>query len=159
MIPSNHLTDATLLTADGIVELFEIVMLDGSLLRVKNDNTVTYMGITYEGYAIELKGAGRTSDEQVKRPTLSIVNPNGVFTDRVINGKFEFAKLYRRRVLYNDLLVNSGRYVEEMWLITRCTALAQTMMSFELRAPSDRFNTILPARMFILPEFPLVVLR
>lgn len=158
-IPDNHLVDATLLTADGMVELFEIQTLSNTLLRFKSDNTVTYLGNLYEGMAVELKGAGRSSDEQVKRPSLTIVNPEGVLSQRIANGEFEFARVYRRRILYQDMLNNINRYQEEMWLITHCSALNRVTASFELRSPSDRFNTILPARMFILPEFPLVTLQ
>lgn len=157
--PPAMLDDATLLVGDGIVELFEVRPINGTVLYVKANDTVTYQGKTYEGLAIEMKGAGRSSDEQVKRPTLAIANPEGLFSQDIAAGDLDFATLIRRRVLRKDLLANVGRFHEEKWLVSRCTSLTKYSASFELRAPSDRFNAMIPARMFILPEFPLVTLQ
>lgn len=157
--PQAQLDDATLLMGDGIVELFEIRPLGGSVLYIKANDTVVYQGKTYEGIAIELRGAGRSSDEQVKRPTMAVANPEGLFSQDIAAGHLDFATVTRRRVLRKDLLANVGRFHDETWLVGRCTSLTKYSASFELRAPSDRFNALVPARMFILPEFPLVTLQ
>lgn len=157
--PQAQLEDATLLQGDGIVELFEVRTLGGAFIYAKANDTVTFQGKTYEGIAVELRGAGRSSDEQAKRPTLSVANPEGLFSQNIAAGDLDFATVVRRRVLRADLLADIGRFHEEKWLVRRCTSLTKHSASFELSPPGDRFNALIPARLFILPEFPLVTMQ
>lgn len=153
-----HLQDSVLLTADGKVELFQITLLSGAAFYFKNNDTVTYQGLTYEGVALSFSGSKRTSNEETPRPTLTLVNPAGVLSQQVLAEAFDFAAVIRRQVLRAELDAGTGTPYEEKYFISRTNGLTKRQVTFELRGYSDRFNAQVPARMFIIPDFPMVTL-
>lgn len=157
--PSSHQQDAVLLTGDGKVDLFEIITIGGEKFYLKNNDTVTYNNITYEGAYVQFSGSKRTSNEETPRPSLTLVNPEGVLSRYVLNEMFDFGQVIRRQVLRTDLDNNTGNVYEEKYFISRATALTKRSVTFELRGYSDRFNAMIPARMYTLPDFPMVSLQ
>lgn len=151
--------DRLKLSADGIVELFEITLAGGAgTLYLKSNNTVTWQGHTWEGIAIQLTGYGNTSEEELSRPSLSIANPNGILSQYIINGHLEKSLVKRKRVLLEHITGNQNIFQQQSWYISRVTQINKTIASFELRNPIDGPNILCPARMFIPPEFPGVSL-
>lgn len=157
--PTDHQWDAVKLTGDGKVDLFEIVCLDGMKFFLKNSDTVTYNSVTYEGVALQFGGSRRTSKEETPRPSLTLVNPEGVLSQYVLDELFDFGKVVRRQLLRAELDGNTGAPYEEKYFIARATSLTKRSVTFELRGYSDRFNANIPARMYILPDFPMVSLQ
>jgi lambda family phage minor tail protein L len=153
------LEDGEQLEADGIVELFEIVCPNGLSLALKQNDTVSYMGKTYEGTAIQISGVSKRSDGEQSRPTLTVTNPLGIYNTLAVSGNFEFARVDRTRVLRKHLLANLDVKQVNSWYIYQVAQCDDEVISFSLRAITDRFNSYLPARMFIPPDFPMVTLK
>lgn len=152
---------------DGYVFLFTIttVPINGNIykLRLKNDNTVTFNGDVYEGTAIQMTGWEKNSDGKMPRPSLSLVNPNGIYSGYVRAGYLDYAKIERVKVLYHDLMVGmtpqgTMNFTKEKWRIYQITSLTKEIVTFELRTLMDRFNNVLPGRLYMPPEFKTVSL-
>ena len=157
--PAAQLQDAVKLEADGIVDLFQIELTSGGIIRVKDNESATWNGSLWEFLPVKLTGLAWSSDEQVARPTLVVANPEGAFSLHVAGGAVDNAIVRRLRVLYDDFRNNRARYLEEVWYCSRVISLTRQTISLELRTLSDRVNAVLPARMFVPPEFNLVTLQ
>jgi lambda family phage minor tail protein L len=156
--PTSHIVESQKLTADGVVELFEIVLNDNSHVYIKNNNTVTWQGIAYEGMPLKMSGVSANADEEQSRPTMVIFNPENMFGSFVANGVMEKALVIRRRVLYVDLLANNNIASTRRWLVGRVTSLTQQSLTVELRNLTDGPNFVVPRRMYTPPDFPVVSL-
>jgi lambda family phage minor tail protein L len=156
--PSSHVVDANQLQADGIVELWEINLADGSVIRVKNNNLVTWRGNDYEAFAIQITGEAQSNDSEVARPTLSIVNPEGAFSPAIHSGQLNKATVVRKRVLYNDLVNNRNVFQQHSWTLSRVLSLNKNLATFQLRSVGDMQFFVIPPRMFTPPDFPQVSL-
>ena len=156
--PASHVEDSLKLIADGIVDLFQIQLVEGGTVYIKNNNTVTYLGNTYEGIAVKLSGVGNSSGDDKARPSLDVANPEGVFSALVGQGKLEGAVVVRIRVLYTHLINNTNINMQQSWTVNKVSSLNRSSISLELRNTLDGSYFKLPARVFAPPEFPMVSL-
>ena len=159
MIPTSHLNDAMLLDADGKIHLYEITLSTGLNLYAKRFTSGTWQGKTYGVMEIVMSEVKRNSDGEAARPTLQMLNPEGLFTLSVLNGDWDMAPVIRRTVLRTHFETNVGIAVVERWFISRVTQCDHNSIAFELRSPADRMNALIPVRTFSPPDFPFVNLR
>lgn len=158
--PSQHLTEALKLEADAIVDLFEIQLKTKPVvLRVKNNNTVSWQGQTYEGMPLTLTGDKRTSDGEEARPTFMFANPLGAFNTYAAQGDFDRAIFIRKRVLRTEMEANINRFQPAMWYVARVREIKSGVgITLELRSMHEGQTFKIPARMYMPPEFPTVSL-
>lgn len=159
LIPDEHKEENLKLSADPYVDLFEIKLLNGTRLFFKTGDQVEWNGNTWESLPIIFNGYEVNSDEKVSRPTLQVVNPEGVFSRIVLDGDLDKAKLYRYRVLRRDIDLDRPVYQTNMWIIWMATTINTNFIIFELRNPMDGNNFITPSRQYYPPEFPTVTFR
>jgi lambda family phage minor tail protein L len=159
--PTTHLEEAQKLEADALVDLFELYLKNSStVLRFKNENSVTWGGKLYEGAAVKLSGDARSADAEETRASLRIMNPEGLFNAVAFSGALDMATLIRKRVLLQHLDGNVQIFQQRMWYISRITeVITNQSLTVELRNMSEGPTFMIPARMFIPPEFPTVSLR
>jgi len=165
--PQTHLQDSQKLTADGLVDLFEITLdawrndfdySNNTKVFIKANNTVIWQGNTYEGIGLRFSGAGNSADEQVSRPAFQVANPDGLFTSLVVNGRLEAALVTRKRVLKTDLDANVNQFQVQTWRVSRIASVTKTIITLELRDQLDGQTFLVPARIYMPPTFPLVSL-
>lgn len=158
--PLTHLQESQKLTADALVDLFIIDLKnDPVTLRFKTDNTVTWLGDTYEGVACQLTGDTRTAEGEEPRPSLVVMNPFGVWNDAAIRDQLDLALVTRRRVLRAHLEGNVAIYQQHRWYVSRVRDLISGQsITFELRALTEGPNFQIPVRQYMPPEFPFVTL-
>lgn len=159
-VPNVHLEEGLKLTADALIDLFAIVLVDNiTTFRFKADNTATWQGNTYTGVAIQMSGDRRSSDNEESRPTLRIMNPNGIFNKPALLGRLDRAIVVRRRVLGRHLEADANISQQRMWYIERVKELvSDQFIGLELRSLADGPAFQLPARIYTPPEFPSVTL-
>lgn len=159
-VPLSHMKDSRELEADAYVDLFQIVLKNGDgVLHLKMNKTRDWQGNTYQGTLIKISGVGAYADDQVSRPSLSIWNPEGVFSSLVDKGMLNNARIYRIRVLKDDFDNDRPIYRRSQWRVTRVAGLVEPFINLELRDMLDGQNFLTPARMFMPPEFPTVSLQ
>jgi len=166
-VPASHVDEGLKLTAEGEVVFYEISLRNvpnggTAVIRFRDGpmgSTTTWNNKTWDHLACQMSGQSRSSEEEKNRPTLRLMNPVGIFNDAAFNGRFDSAVLQKFTVLRSHLergLVISN---PEIWFIGRVKDLISGQsISFELRALSDVPEQIIPARMYIPPEFPFVTL-
>lgn len=157
IIPDTHKIENLKLEADAYVDLFQIDLYNKTTLRLKAGDDIEWAGYLWEGYPIELSGHELDS-EKLSRPTLRVVNPEGIFSSLFISGDIEKATLYRYRVLRQDLDNNREIYQRLKWIIWNVKLITKNYVELELRNPMDGNNFNVPARLFIQPDFPSVTL-
>lgn len=163
-IPEEQLLDAQKLVADGIVQLYEIRLANGTYLHLKQDNSVRWNGYDWQGIPILFEGYSSAQADSYARPTLSIANPDGVYSSAVIPtedcpyGLLDRAVVNRYLVLYDDVVNNRPIYQKKTWIIWFIKTINKNVIQVELRNPMDGVNFDVPARMYIPPEFPFVTL-
>lgn len=157
IIPDTHKIENLKLEADAYVDLFQIDLYNKTTLRLKAGDDIEWAGYLWEGYPIELSGHELDS-EKLSRPTLRVVNPEGIFSSLFISGDIEKATLYRYRVLRQDLDNNREIYQRLKWIIWNIKSITKNYVELELRNPMDGNNFNVPARLFIQPDFPSVTL-
>lgn len=158
-LPIEHQKDAQKLEADGYVELFEITLRPSGMLYLKQNNDVTWQGRNWEGTAIKMSGVTQSADEKASRPRLQVVNPAGIFSPLVYQGKLNRATVSRYRVLREHLLADLNIYRRQTWMVTRPASLTGQYIVLELRETTDGPNFTVPARYYAPPDFPVVNLR
>ncbi len=156
--PSSHLQDAQKLSPDGVVNLFEISLKNGTVLYLKDGDAVTYQGMNFESIAIHVTGLGRTASEENYRPKLAIANPEGIFSLYIQAGHLDNAEVKRYRVLRDDLDANNPVYMTSTWRVAKPVSVNKDMIVLELRTALDGANFVLPGRIFSPPDFPQVSL-
>lgn len=160
--PNAHLAEAQKLTADALVDLFEVFLVGapgGTYVRFTNGQTVTWQTKTYEQLGCKFSTVSRTAEGERSRPTLTVINPAGIFNSYAFKGYFEQATLIRKRVLLQHLASNTALSDDTVWYISRVKEMiADQSVTFELRALSDGPDLMIPARVFIPPSFPFVTL-
>lgn len=155
-IPEEQLEDAKKLIADGIVQLFEIKLKNGSYIWLKNDNTASWGGRTWTGIPLSFEGYSSAQNDSYSRPAMNIANPDGSFSTFVRDGFLTRASVTRYLVLYDDFINNRNVYQKRTWIIWRVNSLNKQYIGLELRNPMDGVNFDVPARRYIPPEFPFV---
>ena len=156
-IPESHKEENLKLEAQPYVDLFEIILYNDTVLRLKGGDDVTWMGHLWEGYPISISGH-ELDTEKLSRHTLKAVNPEGIFSSLFINGELEKATLYRYRVLRQDLDADRAIYQRLKWIIWKVKTITTHWVEMELRNPIDGNNFNVPARLYVQPEFPSVTL-
>ncbi len=158
--PAEHIEDSKELDADAYIDLFEIVLAANlGRLFLKQNHDAVWQGNTYEGTGIKLEGVGTYADDEVARPTLSLFNPDGVFSYLVDQGGLENAKIIRYRVLKTHVETDTPVYRRQQWFVKRIASLRRGLIALELRDMLDGQAFMVPGRMFIPPEFPIVSLQ
>ena len=161
--PLSQLQEAQKLTADALVDLFQITLAGAPTTTVAYftpGQTVTWQGNTYDAMACKLSAKTRSSTEQKARPTLVVLNPLGVFTSPALAGYFEGSSLIHYRVLYQHLINDVAISSRTFWRVSRVFGIMSGQsISFELRAASDGPAFTIPARKY-MPDagFPFVTL-
>ncbi len=158
-LPQTHVEDSIKLTSDGMVELYVVTLRNESVLYLKNDQVVTWNGNTYETSSIKLTGLNRNATGEASRPTVSIVNPAGVYSALVAQGLLEKGRITQYRVLYQHVVANLPIAQTRTWVINRVANCDYEQISVELRDQTDAPNFTVPARMYLPPEFPMVSLQ
>ncbi|BCJ91775.1 hypothetical protein IZ6_25100 [Terrihabitans soli] len=158
--PPSHIDEAYKLDAGALVDLFELRLRDQTtIVRFKNNDTVTWQGVEWEGAACRLTGDKRSANEEESRPRLVLVNPAGVFNKPAREGKLERATVVRKRVLRSNLDADVNLFEQRMWYVARVPEwITNQTITLELRSMIDGPNFQLPVRMYTPPEFPTVTL-
>lgn len=156
--PQQHLEDAEKLTGDGYVTLFQIVLKSGGTLYLSPKNTVEWQGNTYESWPIHLTGVSASTDGEESRPKLVLGNPSAVLSPLVRQGEFNRATVTRIRLLRQHLEANAPIARYQTWRVNHVPSLNKGQINMELRTQLDGQFFLVPARMFIPPEFPEVSL-
>lgn len=156
--PLSHLQDAQKLTSDAYVDLYRLVLRnDPVTFRFKANNTVTWQGNTYEGMPISFSGEKRNSDGEQNKSALRIVNPYGIFDDALLNNKIDMAVVTRYRLLSAHVDSNVNIYQQRMWRVMKVVEwISGQSVTLELWNMTDGVNFMIPGRMYIPPEFPMV---
>lgn len=158
-VPLTHMQEANKLDADGVVELFKVLLSDNmTSLYYKVDNDVTWQGQVYEGTAIKLDNVARYSGDERSRPSLKIVNPRGIYSKLIDQGLLDAAVVTRIRVLKQHIDADVGISIKQSWKVHRTVSLTNEYAVFELRDMMDGQFFQIPGRMFIPPEFGQVSL-
>lgn len=159
-LPVEHVVDGQLLHADGLADLFELRLTQNQgIIRVWNGNQITWGGFLWESIGCILKGDERTADEQQSRPSFTIINPDNVFSPYVLGGYLENSLFIRKRVLKAHLDSDVNIFQQRIWVVSRVANLQDQRITLELREPYEGPNSLIPARVFIPPEFPAVNIR
>lgn len=160
--PNAHLVEAQKLTSDALVDLFEVFLVgapNGTYVRFTNGKTVTWQSKTYEALGCKFSTVSRTAEPERSRPTLTVINPLGIFNSYAFKGYFEQATVIRKRVLLQHITSNTALSDDTYFYISKVKEMiADQSISFELRALSDGPDLMIPARVFIPPAFPFVTL-
>jgi lambda family phage minor tail protein L len=161
-IPISHAVEGQKLTTIGFVDLYEIHMLSGARFFCKNNDRVEWQDKTYEGWAVQLTGVETSADEQESRPTMVLANRTesrlSMFSPFIESGELDGATVYRRRILRNHLDSNLNVAQTRRWIVTRITSMNDDIIALELRTPTEGTQFLVPARMYMPPEFPTVSL-
>lgn len=157
-LPESRVADAHKMEADGIVYLYTIMPKAGGIIRVKNDNTVTWQGETWEGMACQLDQRGQNADGTRVRPKFTFANPEGAFSALVSGGVLNNAQVIETQVLYTDLLADNPACVTHTWILRRIVQLGRDGIQVELRDVTDGQAFNLPLRQFRPPSFPTVTM-
>lgn len=158
--PAEHVAEAQKLTADALVDLYELTLNDGlTFLRFKDGPSVTWQTKTYESVACRITGLGQNADGSKTRPLLTVMNPEGVWNSFIHAGLCEGALVTRRQVLRQYLEGNIGISDPSFWYIGRVKEMVKNAgVTFELRSLSDGPDVKIPARVYLPPDFPFVTI-
>lgn len=165
--PASHVDEGLKLTADGEVVLYEIALMNvpagaAAVIRFRDGPmgaSTTWNGKTWDHLACQFTGYSRSSEDEKNRPTLRLMNPVGIFNDAAFQGRFDGAILQKFTVLRDHLERGLVIANNEIWFIGRVKDMISAQsISLELRALSDGPDQLIPARMFIPPDFPFVAL-
>lgn len=152
-IPEEHKEENLKLTGEDYVDLFEIILLSGSVLRLKTGDTVNWNGSTWESFPIELSGY-EISSEKSSRPMLKVPNPESLFSSTFLSGELEKARVNRYRVLRRDIDDNLPISQKLTWILWQIKQITSVSVEMELRNPTDGNNFDVPARKYMPPDFP-----
>jgi phage-related protein len=155
-IPTGITESAYDLEPDGLVFLYQLVLAGGATtFRFCPKGTYTWQSKTYDQIACLLAEATVSSDGKVDRPTFTLVNPSGMFTQYAVYG-LENAILTRYQVLRDDLVNNRNFFIKEAMRIAQVQTITKDIIVCQLRDVMDGASFVLPVRSYIPPEFPIV---
>lgn len=155
-IPIEHVETSVALEADKPIDLWEFTLRSGAIFRLRDGAQATFQGNTYEPCGLKMGGEGDYSDDQVARPTFGILDEYDAIAPYAAQGAFDYAVAIRRSVLPNHLEADLPIFAQRLWLVARCSGIANKIVQFELRAPNDMPDYQIPPRMYLPPEFPFV---
>ena len=155
-----HVKQSQSLQAEGYHHLIAIRMMPPGeaevLLTFCPQKTVVWQGITWESYAVHINGVTMDSSGEMSRPSLSVVNPHGIFSRYIHAGWMDNAEVTRYQVLKSHVDSNTNSFVKKLWRVAKITALSKTVAVCELRGALDGQFFTLPGRQFYPPEFTTV---
>ncbi|TPL42621.1 MULTISPECIES: hypothetical protein [unclassified Mesorhizobium] len=156
--PIEHMADSQKLTADGKVNLYEIQLkTEPVILRLSDTVTRTWQGQVWEMFGVQLSGEKRSADDEETRPSLQLINPEGVFSTLVRQRLLDRATVIRYRLLREHYEGDVQIFQRRIWYISRIADVtAGQSITAELRVMTEGPNSRIPARQFIPPEFPMV---
>lgn len=155
--PISHKEQSLSLNPEQLLELFEIILKNGTIIRSVSGRAREWAGSTYESAYISVSGVSRNSGEQRVRPTLTIGNPLDIFHVPVADGELDGAIVKRYKVRPSQLAADPPVYEQSIWYIAQITGLGEVITA-QMRSVSDRQESQLPARQFLKPEFPSVTI-
>lgn len=159
---ARHIEESMKLDAQGYATLLQIRMRPPGaadiLLYLTPSQKLTWQGRTWEDWPLTISGDKRSSDGEHSRPTLSLFNPKGVFTQYINEGYMDSAEITRYKVLREHLENDVNSFLKSVWRMDRVLGAIGSTVSFELRGAMDGALFLLPARQFMQPEFPQVSL-
>lgn len=158
-VPVEQQVDAHALKADGRVYLYEVELVGGGFIRVRNGPDVTWNGMNFENLGVSVTGKGQSTGEEVFRPKMQIVNPEGIFSSYIASGSLERAYVREYAVLRTHLDNDQPIYTMRLWTIGKIVSLNHHLMVAELRELGDGPNFTIPGRVFMPPEFPQTSLQ
>lgn len=159
-VPVEHILDSHSLINDGKVDLFELTPSGGSgTIRFKNDNDVTWRGLSYTGIPCALSGEKKSSDTGLTMPKLMIGQPNidlSLFKGLVYDGNLDNAIVVKLHLLVDNLVNN--RLIREVstYRVKRVEQYSRSSISLQLATLSDSLGFSMPYRTFLPPAFPSV---
>lgn len=157
---TSHRTESLSLQPDGLVDLWQITLRGNvGILRIKDNETVTWQGQVWESMSIQLQGDQQSADGEDARPKLSIVNPFGLFTPHVLSGVLEYSIVVRKRVLYQNIINDVNVYEQRMWKVCRIPQfISGQSITMELMSMTEGPAFQVPVRSYVPPVFPSVSL-
>lgn len=159
-IPVEHIVDSHQLTADGMVELFELTPSTGTgVIRFKDGNDQTYRSNLYTGVPLKLTGEKKTSDSGLSMPQLEIGADDidlSMFKPLVFDGSLDNAVLIKIRILLDNMVNN--RLIREVYTyrVKRVIGYNRVRINLQLATLSDSLGYKLPYRTYVPPAFPSV---
>jgi len=157
-VPAEQIADAQKLIADGRCYLYEIEMVNGAFVRLRDGPPVVWNSMSFEELPITVSGAGQSSGEEVFRPKMQIANPEGVFSAYIESGVLERGYVRQYLVLKTHLDANQPIFSMRLWTVGKIVSLNKNLLVAELRGIGDGPNFVIPGRMFMPPDFPQVSL-
>ena len=124
--PVEHKTESVKLTADALVDLFEVTLNAAptpTIVCLTNGPSVFWQGRQYEGQACRLTGVSRNSEGERAKPKLQVLNPLGIYNSFVFQGYFDMARVRRRRVLRQHLVNNIALSDDQQWFIAKVSEM------------------------------------
>lgn len=157
-LPESHKIANEQLEGEAYYDLFEIRTRDNSLIYLHKNSDVTWRGNLYKGWALTFSGAQEYSSEERSRPTLALMNIDGIFNPFIRDGVLNRAVVTRKRVLKQHILSNADVAQERKWLTWNPREVNRNVINLMLRTFSDGQGFTVPARRYMPPEFPYVSL-
>lgn len=158
-LPTEHVEDVQSLNPDYVCDLFEIKLLDNQgTIRLWNGPKVTWQGFDYEFIPAKIGKENENTDDVQNRPDFTFYNPDDMFTAYILQGYLEGATFTRKRVLAAHLRSDLNISKKRVWKLVHVMSIAPGVVTTELRDLSAGPNQVVPARVFMPPEFPAVSL-
>lgn len=153
--------EALKLNPEGYVELIEIYLpavAEDYYLRFTNQADIEWNNATWEGLGIQITGINVAGVGEINRPTLQVMNPAGIFSAYIAQGKLNRGTVTRYRVMVRHIRSGEAISLRQIWKIGRTISLNRDTVSLELKSFTDGHAFMIPARQFFPPEFTHVKL-
>lgn len=157
-IPAEYKAEAYKLDATGLVELFQMTLLNGNSLYFTGYKSLNWQGKTWTSFPCSISDVGVQTSGENNRPKLTVANPDGIFSTYVVSDLLNNATVVRFRVSPSDIDGNVNRFLKNTWRISKVMSLNKNMVIFELRSSLDGQNFKMPGNCFFPPEYPHVTL-
>lgn len=159
-VPVEHIHDSQKLVADASIDLFELTPAGTTAtLFFKADNTLEFLGETYEGMPLQFVGLSRATDGSSIMPKLTIGDGQQsleAFKPLVFDGNLDGATLVHHEVLLDNLLANADIKQTMVYRVKRIPSYTAIFIELQLATASDAMGYTIPSRAFFPPAFPAV---
>lgn len=157
-IPASHIAEAHGLETDGYPKLFQIDLIGGGHLYFRDGPAITWWGILWESNGVMLSDVRKSASDDLNRPRLVIRNPDGVYCTLVDQGLLNRAIVTRFTVRRTDLEAGTVAYQKHQWRVARILENNRVNVTAELRSALDGQMSVVPADVYVPPEYPMVSL-
>lgn len=157
-IPPEYKAEAYKLDATGLVELFQMTLLDGSSLRFTGYTSLDWQDKLWTSFPCSISEVSVQTSGENNRPKLTVANPDGIFSSYIVSDLLNNATVVRFRVSPEDIAGDVNRFLKNTWRISKVMSLNKNMVVFELRSSLDGQNFKMPGNCFFPPEYPHVTL-